>query len=267
MRKITVFLLAALLWACAGAASAAEAKPEVVALWIGKKDPLSKWARSYVMGRRPGTSVFVRIAKPDKQIVSVDEKACKLAAFTDDKGTDLAKAPKSRSPFGASWLGLGTDIGDDGKTCLIEIRSQGTPAAGARQLKIRASIVLRCGGEVKTAEARDVALAKGAKIAAGPVPMEISKVSKGRGDAKLEIEIKSSKSFETIKGLTFATGAGKVIKHRKTGSGRSGWGGKYTYTRTYLLYEEVRAVLVKVEYYDKIEKLSVPIDLTTGVGL
>jgi len=266
MKKMTVFLLAAVLPAAAGDAPADEAKTEVVGLWIGKKDPNSKWERSYVMGRRPGTSVFVRIAPPDKQIISVDDKACKLAGFSDDKGTDLAKAKKSRFAFGAGWLGS-NDISDDGKTCLVEIRSQSTPATGAKELKIRARLVLRCGGEVKTAEAKDVALNKGAKIAAGPVPMEISKVSKGRGEAKLEITLKSSTSFDAIKSLTFIAPEGKVIKHRKTGSGRSGFGDKYTYERFYSLYEEVKTVSIRIEYYDKIETLTVPIKLTTGVGM
>lgn len=267
MTKTALFLLAGVLSAGAGAARAAEAKGEVVALWVGKKDPASKWERSYVLGRRPGTSVFVRIAKTDKRIIGIDEKACKLTRFADDKGTDLGGGAKSPRGPGAGWLG-GKEIGPDPKTCLIEIRSPKTPAPGAGRLEIEATISLRCGGGAKTAEAKDVALAKGAEIAAGPAGMKISRVTKARGaEAAVEVTVERSTTFEAVKSLSFAGASGKVIKHRKIDSAKSGRAGKYTYTRTYLLYGAPEAVSVKVEYYDKLEKLSVPLDLKTGVGL
>jgi len=238
---------------------------QVVGLSIFRPDPTGK-SLSYVLGRRSGTTLHVRVARQDKTIISLDRNASKLSSFTDDKGTVLSETKKRR--WGSDWLGSWPRISDDGHSCMLKISSPKTPAAGASKLIVKADIVLACGSDIKTAEQKDFALTKGSKLTVGPVPMKVQSVKDSSfGKAKMRVELISSKSFDAVKALTFIGADGKEIKYDSLGEGTSGIAGKMTYSKAIGLHKKVDVVTVKVTYYQKIEKLTVPLNLTVGVGL
>ncbi|MFP4056634.1 MAG: hypothetical protein ACLF0G_07185 [Candidatus Brocadiia bacterium] len=266
MRRLATLALTALVAGSAAQALAGQASVEVVALSLAKKDPDSKFGQSFALGQRAGTSVNVRIVHEGKTFVKVMDRASKLAAFADDKGTDLTTAEKPR--FGMNrWLAR-SQVADDGKSCVVEIRSDAVPASGATALALKATIAIRCGSDVQTAEQKDVALEKGTAITTGPIPMKITKASKPQwGDAELSITLQSDKSFDAIKSLAFVDAQGNEIKCRKTGSTRMGFGDQFTYTREYSLEKKIDKATLRVEYYGKTEVLNVPVEATVGVGL
>ena len=45
-----------------------------------------------------------------------------------------------------------------------------------------------------------------------------------------------------------------------------GFGGQMTYTHTFGLARKVDRVTVRITYYSQIEPVSIPLDLTLGVG-
>ena len=238
---------------------------QVIGLSIFRPDP-ARENKSYVFGRHSGTTLHVRVARQDKTIISIDREASKLSSFTDDKGTDLSV--KSKRRWGDHWLGSWPRISDDGHSCVLEISSPKTPAAGASKLIIKADIALACGSDVKTAEQKDFALTKGSKLTAGPVPMKVQSVKESSfGDAKMTVELISSKSFDAVKALTFIGADGKEIKYDSMGEGKSGIAGKMTYSKAIGLHKKADVVTVKVTYYQKVEKLTVPVNLSVGVGL
>jgi hypothetical protein len=194
----------------------------------------------------------------------MDKDASKLEAFADDKGTDLSKAGGG---WGASWL-LWERISDDGRTCTFTVANRKkTPAAGAKTLHVKAKIVLQCGSDVKTAEAKNVALKKGAAVAAGPFRMSIQEIRDGGFQSKMTVEFQSKRPFDSIRKLTFLDAAGKEIKSQKAGGGHFSFGKDRTYTRSFGLAKKVDAVTMRFEYYGKTETIAVPVDVKVGVGL
>lgn len=267
MKRIVFVLTAAMatgIWAQA-IRPAAKTKVEVVALQVAKPHPEKKM-QSLVGGGPPGTSLHIRLTRKDKYFVELDEEASKLLSFSDEKGTDLSKARTRR--FGRGWLGHWTQISKDGHSCIFEARSGLLPAAGARELRLKANLVMVCGAGEKTAEQKNLVLKKGSRLAAGPVRLEIKSVKQiDRSGMEMLLETESKASFVQIKKLRFIGPDGKEIKHQVMGSGRMGFAGRFTYYRSFGLAKKVASVSVEVTYFEKVDRLSVPLNVKTGVGL
>ena len=248
-----------------GAAPAAGAKVEVAGLSVARPMPGDKFGRSMARGIDSGTTVALRIVQPAKTMVRVDEDASKLEAFADDQGTDLSK---TASRFGPRWLSWGS-FSEDGHTYRFSIvNSKKVPAAGTKHVHVKARIAVECGSDVKTAEAKDVALKKGTALTVGPLKMTVGDVKDGGFQSKMTVELSSKQPFTAVRKVTFLGPDGKVIKHRGAGSGSwSVFGKAKTYTVSYGLAEKVDTVTVRFEYYGKVEKITVPIDVKVGLGL
>lgn len=272
MKRIVIVLgavLAAGVVAEQLAQAAADAKPapvvKVVALSVALPDPNSKYGQSLSPSMSAGTSLYVMISSADRFFVALDEEGSKLAAFGDDKGTDLSK---SDDRFGSSWTGPWTRISEDGRSCNLAVISGKTPAPGARELKLKASVLLLCGADEKKAQQKDLELKKGAKLSVGPVEAEIEQVQEQKigSETTVYLSIKSEKSLDAVRKLTFTGADGKEIQAVPAGSSRMGILGKFVYNRSWSLKGNPAKVGVEVTYFDKVEKLQVPVEVTVGVG-
>lgn len=272
MKQLVILLLASALSA-AGADSPVSArkvavkKPaaEVVGLSVAKPRTGDKYGRSEARGLRAGTRVCFKIAMPDIFIVKLDTGAARLKTFADDKGTDLT--PK-KSRFGSRWLGW-PDIDKDKHTCRFVVQNtKAVPAAGATALTVQADIVLICGADPKEGEQKNVALKAGSQVSIGPVAMKIkSAKDAGGGDDKFSVEFTSSTDLAGIRELTFLDSAGKKIEARKVSSGSWGMAGRMSYTRTYSLKRKIASATIRISYFRKMAKRTVPIDAKIAVGL
>ena len=243
---------------------AAKTKIEVVGLQITKPD-LKDEMGSMVPGRLAGTSLHVKVSRQDKYFLNVDEKASRLVAFADDKKTDLSKSTGRR--FSHGWLGGWGRISDDGHHCVLEIRSDSTPAPGAKELRLKADVVMLCGRDEKTAEQKGFALKEGSKLTVGPVPWQVKSVEEGGwGETKMTLRLTAKVGDDAIKELKFLGPDGKEVKHDVTGSAHWGFAEDVTYEKTLGLAEKLDQVTVRVTYFDKVEKLTVPLEIGTGVG-
>lgn len=270
MRNVSIawaLIAAAVQGAPAGQGKAPAAAVEIVGLSVAKPKPGDRFAQSLASGLQAGTRLHLLIRRGDLRIVDVDTKASTLEAFTDEKGTDLTK--RAQTGWGSrSWLSW-PEVGDDGHTASFGITSKRVPAAGAKELHLKAAIVLRCGSAVKSAEVKGLALKKGSALAAGSLKMAVKNVQDGGwgGDAKMTVELTSRQPLTPIRKLTFLAPDGKEIKHRRQGSGSSSLGRTTTYTTSYALSRKVQTVTVRIEYYSKVQTLTIPVDVTTGLGL
>jgi hypothetical protein len=246
------------------------AKVEVVGLAVTKADPNSKFGESAVPGQMAGTHVHVRIAAPGKYLVGLDEEACALESFTDDKGTVLAKPGKGRQ-FGESWLWGFPRFSDDRQSCVVSIQSKACPAAGATAVKIKAGVAMLCGSQEKTAEQKDVALKAGTKVTAGPIPMEIASVeARSGGEPATEVRFKGEApeaDLAKLKGVTFLGADGKEIPSQSTGRMNMGGDKKVSFEYGYELKGSPKQVTIKITWFDKVETLTVPVNATVGAGL
>ena len=248
-------------------ATKTESKPSVIVAGLSiaraKKD--DKFNRSMAFGMQAGTNVSLYVSMPGKTIIELDEDACQLTKFTDDKGTVLAE-PGSAKGFD-SWLGSFAHIADDGHSCTPSISSKKLPAAGASALVIDATLVFICGDQPELAQC-DVALTQGTPVKLGTVAAKITEVGKPKyGNMKCSVTFTSSQSFDTIHKLVFLDSAGKEIKSRNTSNSCSSFGSASTYTRTYGLAKKVDKVTAKINYWGKIETVTVPVKLNVQMGL
>jgi hypothetical protein len=251
----------------APAVTKTESKPSVIVggFSIARAREGDKYNRSMAFGIQSGTNVSLYVSMPGKTIIELDKEASKLTKFTDDKGTVLAKPGSGKSY--ESWLGTRPPIGNDGHSCAPSVRSKKLPAAGSSALILDARLAFICGDQPETAQ-WDVSLTKGTPVKLGTVAAKISKIEEPTyGKMKLNVTFTSSQSFRTIHKLVFLDSAGKEIKSRGTGNGSSTFGSKKTYTRTYGLAKKVDKVTIKIDYWGKIETVTVPVKVNVQMGL
>ena len=249
----------------APAATKTESKPSVIVggLGIARAIKDDKSNRSMAYGILAGTTVWLHVSITGKPIIKLDGRACMLTEFTDDKGTVLDK-PGSV----ISWLGYFVPIAEDPHSCLQGLRSKKLPAAGASALTLDARLAFVCGNQPEIAQ-WDVSLTEGTPVKLGMVAAKIRKVDKSTyGKRKLRVTFTSSQTFDTIRKLVFLDSAGKEIKSRFVSSSKvKAFAGGTTYLRTYGLAKKVDKVTIKIDYWGKIETVTVPVKLNVQMGL
>ncbi len=244
-----------------------QAKVDVVGLRVAR--PLNgEKGRQALTGLRAGTTLTLRIVRPDVHVLGVDAKACRLTAFTDDQGTEMvSESLKMLRTWadGQSW------VTPDGRTVLFEVLSTRTPARGARQVRFRGRIVLKCGRDAASAEQAGFRLATGSKLTAGPAAMEITGVQHTDKDTTFALATKDS--AERISRLRFFGRDGGEIDTDLVDVSVVGFMGNAWHERTYRLKSPPKrprrfdTVDVRVEYFKRIDRLAVPVNVTTGIGL
>jgi len=239
---------------------------EVLALRIAKPDPDDKYGRSLAPGMQAGTQISCRVAVKGKHVIRIDDRAGTLTRLADDTGKALAKP--GVSSFRNRWLRTNRLYGKKDGYAHFQLAAKKVPASGATKIQAQAKVVLITGAEEKTIELKDVALEAGEAIRIGTVPASISKIrADGYGKTKLTITLKNDVGFDALKTISFLDAAGKEIKHRSAGSGQFGYSKKYTYTRDFGLEQKVDKVTIKATYFSKLERVTIPVDLSVGAGL
>jgi hypothetical protein len=262
--------------------SPSELKLSVVGLTIGKEIPKPEEEDSSkkpsfgggfgMMGVQPGTSLSIHFAG-NRDFVRLDDEKSKIISFADDKGTDLlSKSDKSKSKPGAVQFSftprLRADFAEDRHAGLIHATAPQRPVAGATKITLKADVVIKCGTGEKTAEQADIKFEKGTKITAGPVPMTIEQVepSSFNDDYKMTVTLQAKAKLDSIKKIAFFDASGKEIKSTKGGESSFTFAGSTQVDRGYMLAEKVDSATIKITYFEKLEDVVVPVEITTGVG-
>ncbi|MHC4981840.1 MAG: hypothetical protein ACYTF6_01565 [Planctomycetota bacterium] len=249
----------------AGQAKGDEPEVVVAGIEVFRPDPSEKQGRSFIFGRLAGTTIHLLVKIPRGSIVAVERGASVLKEFADDKNKPLGKP--GGDDFTGGWLGSFVKIAEDRRSCTLQIESDELPSAAARELRVRANLVLTCGSNAKTSR-KNVTLEKGKRFMLGSLPVEIADVGESKWQpGGLAVELVSSRNFKLIRELTAVGPDGKPISVSKVSSSRSSIGKEVTYTARYELDKKVTSATFKVSYFEKTENVSVPIDLTVGVGL
>ncbi len=242
---------------------AQQAKVEVLGLSIGKK--LTPAQKDIFLFTSEGTRLQIGISLPGRTFIGEARDECKFGKFTDDKGTDLF-APLGHAPEADDWLGsFGPKFTEDGKLCGLQIEAPDLPAKDATKLQFSGTLVLRCGTTPKTAEQKSVVLKKGSKISAGPVPFEIVELQVAGNETKLDL--KATKTLERIIKIAFFNKAGKEINSHREGYESSAIFGNYSITQSFVLSGKPTSVTMKISYFDKVENVTVPVEISAGLGL
>jgi len=262
MKKLVVWSLLAV---CAAPrlAPAQDAKVEVTQVSVGKK--LTDAQKDLFFGNAAGTKLMLLISLPGRTFIGAEREESVFKSFKDDKGTELF-APLGHAPETDDWLGaFGPKFTDDGKMCGLSVEAPGLPAKDATKLSFAGDLVLRCGATPKTVEQKNVALKKGAKITVGPVPMTVTSAAVAGNQTNFDLHARAP--LDRIVSIRFFDSTGKQIAGGQRGYESGSIMGNYEITTSYELQRKVTAVNVKITYFEKVEKVTVPVQIEAGLGL
>lgn len=239
------------------AASKDTAKIQVTRLEI-RKPPPQKAGGPFQMP--DGISLAIMVSPPGKHVTGVDVKASKLDRLTDDKKNNLYK--KAAFSFGGSnWLSEFAQYSPEGDSVTVLVSANNVPGSGASKVLLKASLVLNCGTDEKATDKKEIALKPKEEIALGSFKVQISPFSAN------QVLVSSDK--ENIKNVEFFDDTGKKLTTGAAGRmpAPPGSDKKKQYTYSYFLFQKTEKVSVKINYFDKVEKVTVPLDLRVGVSL
>lgn len=245
----------------APAPTAAAVKPEVYGVEIKKAEP----GRDERFGSQEGILLKVFIAQPDRFIIGVDDKASKLTSFQDDKKTDLSKS-KDPKAFKQGFLSPFNEVTKDGHGIKLDLRAPQTPAPGAKAIQVKANVALRVGLDEKKQEVKDVNLRESKILLAGMnVGVKRSK-DQAWGDYKMTVTLSANRPQDGIRKLTFVGADGAEIKSGIISRSSFSFGAGGNWDVTYGLGAVVEKATIRVEYFDRVEVVNVPVDMDLGVG-
>lgn len=243
--------------------AAKDAEVRVVGLEVIKPLGLpTEQGQQALTGRRTGTRLTLQITRPDKCFLNMESKDCELVSYTDDKLMDMLTRSGREL---ATWRDGPVWVSPDGHGCLVDVFTTRTPSPSAEQLRLSANLVFRCGLEPAVASQVRLVLAKDQKMTAGPVPMKITAVR--RENEVTYVTLMAEDTAERIGEIAFfEIGGGKEIECKKGEQNVIDFMGSAVSEQTWTLHTAAPAVGLRVKYYKKIEKITVPVDVKTGVG-
>jgi hypothetical protein len=262
-------VVAVLIGLVAGAISQAEdgepaktGKLSVAGISVVAPDPDDTWGRSLIPMFPPGVRLHFTFSDKGRTILGLKTEAFKLESLTDDKGTDLAAGDVAKP---GSW----PELSEDRHRITFSLETEKLPAAGAREIRVKAKFVVLAGADLKTESRKDVKLEAGTEVSVGAFKASIQNVSEDTVDDKpaRSVEFTSETGFSAVQAVAFLDGEGKPIESSEYGSSTGSDGDKTVYGKTWLIVGEPKTVTIEVSWFDKVEELVLPADFAVGVGL
>jgi hypothetical protein len=238
------------------------AKVQVIRLFLHKAPPAKPGTFTIPPN---GVTMHLTVAQPEKFVVGIDAKASKLESFTDDKKNDLNKKPAGLFGGQANWLAeYATEYSPDGDYCTIQITAAGAPGKGAEKILVKGSLVLKCGAEEKTMDKKEIALKMNEEVSAGDFKVKVNYA----GDFGAGLTVLSAEP--RVKSVEFFDAEGKAIKTMPSARGTIALAPleKPQAAVTYSLGgKKMDKASFKITYFDKIESVTVPLELRVGLDL
>ncbi|MBL8808605.1 MAG: hypothetical protein JNM43_00390 [Planctomycetaceae bacterium] len=232
---------------------------EIAGLGIGKKDPDSEFGQGLSMMRQPGLEVDVFFKLPGKTVLSIDNKKSAVVLSTAD-GKEL---PLEEMFDGNYRLQLNEEPGAG----IVSLKTGLLPDKKTASLKLEGDFVFNVGADLKTADV-ELKLVKDSTVKFGPLDVTVSQVGDGYGDPyKQSFELSSKKSFEAIAKVEFLDAKGNVIESTGAGSGSFGFADEVTYSQSWQIASDAKAVKARISYFNKSESVKLPCKLEFGLGL
>jgi hypothetical protein len=206
-----------------------------------------------------GISMHVLVTPSAKNLAGIDFKASKLESFTDDKKNNLYKKGGGFGFGQSDWLNeFFTQYSPEGDAVTLQMNSSVPPGKGAEKLLLKASLVLRIGKGEKATEKKEIALKAKEEAAVGPFKVKVS-------DFGNQFSVISDQ--ENLKNIELFDDKDKEIKIGLPGRMRMMKGDKTEYIYSSVIFQKTSKFSIKINYYDKVENVKVPVDLKVGLSL
>jgi hypothetical protein len=206
-------------------------------LYIAKK----RDAKNFPYSGSNSTQVYLLATCPGKQILGVDPSS-KVSELKDDKGTSLLGTGFFRPTFNTYG-----QIARDRGSMIVSLATSEAPAKGATTITLKGNLVLRSGTDEKTTDEAELELKEKAEVKVDTFTLKVVS-EKGFGGNGATINVLST--APNIKAITVKDADGKTVEVMSS----PGFGFGKSWTSS-------------VTWFSKEEKVSVPVDLTFGVGL
>jgi hypothetical protein len=240
--------------------TAGEAQVRVVGAMINgpTRAQLGGQAQLAFLGSVSKTRLALEVSLPAGGIIDVDESASALAAFRDDRGTDLAAAEGFTGPFESM-----AEIAEDGRSAVVIVASEALPAEGASRLDAEGTLVLTTASVQKTHVAAQVELRPGVRFALGSHLFEVTEVGPQQWSEQWSFTVATDSDANAIVSWTITDGEGR--EHEATP-----WMTMSTGERTEqsLSCDEILGpATITVRAWDNARRVQVPFSISSGLGL
>ena len=240
--------------------TAGEAQVRVVGAMINgpTRAQLGGQAQLAFLGSVSKTRLALEVSLPAGGIIDVDESASVLAAFRDDRGTDLAAAEGFTGPFESM-----AEIAEDGRSAVVIVASEALPAEGSSRLDAEGTLVLTTASVQKTHVAALVELRPGVRFALGSHLFEVTEVGPQQWSEQWSFTVATDSDANAIVSWTITDGEGR--EHEATP-----WMTMSTGERTEqsLSCDEILGpATITVRAWDNARRVQVPFSISSGLGL
>ncbi len=243
--------------AVAGAAGEQDQRATVEAAGLRiVQPPYNDEQQMRAFNQHPGTHLAVLVKVPRGGLIDVDDGASELAAFTDDRGTDLLAGDRR---FGRTGVGRRARISSDGRAALVTISGPNQPAPEATGIRAEGVLELQRAEGTETATAHRVALERDTTFTLDGRRFTVARVQRLFGERM--VRFRTNMPIDKIATLRFLDAEGNDI----TGSGRMR--GSAMIGRSIAADADVDELTVRIELYRGMETVSVPVELEMSIGL
>jgi hypothetical protein len=211
------------------------------------------------LGSTSKTRLALEVVLPSGGIIEVDERASSLAAFTDDRGTDLAAGEGFTGPFESM-----AQIAEDGRSAVVVLGSEALPAPGASLLEAEGTLVLTTATAQKTHVAENVVLEPGSAFALGSQRFEVTEVGPEEWSGQWSFTIATDADVSaSIVSWTITDAAGRQHEATPWMTVSSG-----SLTQQSLQCAELHGpVRLEARMWSNARRVQVPFAVTAGLGL
>jgi hypothetical protein len=224
------------------------------------------------LGGASGTTVAVLLTVGEGQaIVALDEEGSDITAFTDGQGLDLLAAQAVQEDEDFAFSSMQSPIGafpqtsNDALHMLVELQAPGVPTNGANSVRIEGQLLVLVAGGTVSQTIENVALTP-SKLNVPGHDVEITSVGEAQwGDAAMAVTLKlTGESAKRLAAVHFFDAAGQELSDGQELSSMTMFD---TTELEYGLTSLVQAATIRLDFYEQLEAVAVPVDLQVTLGL
>ena len=201
-------------------------------------------------------SMAAVVSYPGKHILGVDSTGSRVSDIRDDKDTNLLQGTFFKPSF------FGGTFARDRSAVVVNTNSGRRPAKGANKVTVKGSVVLVCGMDEKTSEAKEVENKANTEAKFGDFTLKVNQ-EKGFGNSGPTFTVSSKK--RTFKSVTVKDADGKEVTPTLAFFPQPFVPNMFM--NTFSLPKGTSKMTISITYFEKEEKVTVPIDLSIGLGL
>jgi hypothetical protein len=200
----------------------------------------------------PGVGLALAVQTKDGGIIAFDDDATALGEISDSEGNSLLDNA-SIWPF--------PKITKDGKTAIIEMKTQGVPAVGSTHVTAKGTITVTTATGSKAVKVPNVKLANEATFKVGTGVVTLEDVS--TDDTTTSLTFKSTQAvMGSIKGWKFLDAKGVEIESSDRGYSRS----NDVVYKPFALTTTAKTMTLELDVWQGTKQAAIPFDVKAGLG-